>query len=173
MPTPMDRDVHLAIALLHGRANKKARIEYLSAQTNPTEKEARAALARVLLAFVKELHPHAALTYGMRHILTGLAHLVDPSGNNSPTKRFWNNRQVKFRDISTRKSTAWKDVTIALEVQMRREHTRTKDEAVERVAEDFGVTARHVKRVIRKSDVKEMLRRLDELRQLPDRSLMT
>ena len=149
-------DIDLAFELLQGRKNADTgNVEYLSADTKPTEKEARAALARVLLTFGR--HARTLPLFGGL-LLTNLAHLFDPSVNRSSLKRFWNNRTVDFRNISTGNTNAWRDYQIAVEVQKRCKAGLPKGKAIEEVAKKFGLKEpRHIKKILAKNDVKEML----------------
>lgn len=164
----IDDDMRLALELLQGRLIAGPDIQYLSARTKPTEKEARAALARVLLILVKELQNRPAPGHDAGRILAALAYLFDPNANRSSVKRFWNNRTVDFRNISTGNTKAWKDLRIAIEVELAREDLGKKEKAIESVANDFGMTVRHVKRIIKKEDVNTMLESDELMARLED-----
>jgi hypothetical protein len=116
-PTDRERDIALAQRLLGGHeanALDPDKIEYLSSDTTPTEKEGRQALARRLLAI-------AAKNDGDAAILVGLAQLFDPEVklDLDPTTQCYlaAQRTVDFKNISTGHPTRVRHFWIAWEVE--------------------------------------------------------
>jgi len=138
---PLSQDIEYALALLEGigyATNEQAQIKktkFPSATTKPTEKEARAALARVLLM---DDPPIAILFF--------LAALFDPSGPH-PLRAF---RRVTFQNLSRGHSDHSRDVNIAYEVEILRRGGKTYEKAADKVASLIGISPRQVKRIYNK-----------------------
>jgi integrase len=157
-----ERDVELAAKLLDGIYQKDrdgflSGVEYLSATTKPTEEEARAALARVLMG------KPTLLSEG---IMWSLARLFDPQvGQAGPPAR-----KLVFETINHQYATAVHNFGIARRILYLMEGDtdgyapregrvvkpgkewdeslrRSYDEAAAEVAEKFGISERHAKRI--------------------------
>jgi hypothetical protein len=133
-----ERDVEIALALLRGfwgrGENGRYSVQHCSPNTNPTEKEARAALSRVLLSGdVPDL------------LLLLLAILFTPelSGSVNPVQR-----KVVFKRLNTGHSNVMTDMVIAALVQHLRNIGSKK--ATEEVANACRLELRHVKRIYSK-----------------------
>ena len=164
-----ERDVGLAGKLLDGiyhedRDGLVSEIEYLSDKTNPTEDEARAALARVLLAKPTRLS---------QGLIRSLAELFDPQvGDGVPSAR-----RLVFETIDHQRATSIRNAQIAYfiyglrhewpdeygpesewpdghgpewdDVAKKWKLTRNKtyEEAIAAAVEKFGIGERHTKRI--------------------------
>jgi hypothetical protein len=137
------RDVRLAETLLHGvrrdGPNGFPVREFLSRNTTPTEDEARAALARLLL---RGTAPHL--------LLLGVASLFMPDAFRGPSP--WSlfspgERRVVFRNRSKGHSNHARDGEILERIYILRQAGKTYEEACSQVAEAAGIEVRQVKRI--------------------------
>jgi hypothetical protein len=131
-------DVETALKLLTGvwqrGKNGRYSVHFCSANTKPTEREARAALSRVLLnGDVPDL---------LRGLLAILftPELFGPNPN--PVQR-----KVEFKRLNTGHSNLMVDMIIAAGVQHLRDIGHSYTRAIEKVAEAFGLDKRHIKRI--------------------------
>jgi hypothetical protein len=146
-PGPVnDRDdVVDAMALLRGivRRDKGGRLpkfEFLSQDTNPTEKEGRAALARVLLSGNVP-----------RALLWALAAVFDPDGQ-SPMAR-WNQQRALLKKFNQGHSNPDRDYEIAYWVDEIRRDGRSYEDAATEVASRADLTLEHVKKICGKVEL--------------------
>jgi hypothetical protein len=141
-------DVETALKLVTGvwqrGKNDKYSVQFCSANTKPTEQEARAALSRLLL--VGELPDLLRLL---------LAILFTPNlfGDVKPSVGVPKNivqRKVVFKKLSTGHSNPITDVIIAAMVQHLRDRGRRYEKAIKEVAKVNRLDERHVKRIYSK-----------------------
>ena len=135
-----ERDVEIALALLRGfwgrDKNGRYSVQHCSPNTNPTEKEARAALSRLLLTGdVPDL------------LLLLLAILFTPElfGAANPVQR-----KVVFKRLNTGHSNVMTDMVIAASVQHLRNIGLSYEKATKEAAKAFRLEQRHVKRIYSK-----------------------
>src|SRR5262249_27494081 len=132
------KDLRLAAMLLTGMVtdgkNEPPRLKYLSRNTKPTEKEARAALARVLLS----VDPP-------RQFLGLVACLFDRSAGDRVEAGLVR-RRVEFKNLSQGHHDSIRDSAIAELVERLRD-SRPYKEATEEAAKRLGITARTVQRI--------------------------
>lgn len=130
-PEEHGRDLETALKLLLGFPRwDKAWFGYPSSNTSPTEKEARAALSRILLSGNVP-----------RELLSALADLFSPD----PKDRL--GRKVIFKNLSKRHSKVIVDFQIALKVEILRREVHSYERAAEAVADKFGLDRRHIKKI--------------------------
>jgi hypothetical protein len=127
------------MALLCGivRRDKDGRLpkfQFLSHNTKPTEKEARAALARVLLS--GNVPPV---------LLWTLAAVFDPGGQ-SPMAR-WNQQRAAMKKLNQGRSNPDRDEEIAYWVDEIRRDGRSYEDAATEVAKRAGISVARVKRI--------------------------
>jgi hypothetical protein len=153
-PTDCEREIALAQRLLGGHeanALDPDKIEYLSSDTTPTEKEGRTALAKRLLAIAAKIGPNDDDAV----ILVQVALLFDPEVEidevhpNIQMGLAVPARTVDFRKISTGHPKTTGHLLIAWEVERLRA-SQGKQKAVEAVAAKFGMTDRRVYEICRK-----------------------
>jgi hypothetical protein len=125
-PTPAEIDYVFAHMLLLGIIGGKDK--FPSQKTSPTEKEARQALARVLRG--GDVPPL---------ILMALADQIDPDG------RHLRLRRIEFKNLTQGHPQSNSQFAIAALVHELRK--KKEKNAVDKVAEKVGMTARHVARI--------------------------
>jgi hypothetical protein len=138
-PEPGRDDVEYAMALLCGieRTDERGRLpkfEFLSHNTKPTEKEARAALARVLLSGNVP-----------RVLLWALAAAFDPGGQ-SPMAR-WNRQKAALKKFNQGHPSPERDYEVAYWVDEMRRDGRSYEDAADEVARCARISVAHVKRI--------------------------
>jgi hypothetical protein len=132
------QDIRFATMLLTGADpddKRQTRLKYPSRNTRPTEKEARAALARVLMS-----------TNPPRIILWYVAALFDREAADMEAYVY---RRVDFKKLNQGHRDAAREYVIAGQVEKLRE-THSYQEATEKAAAEFGLTPRHVRRTYAK-----------------------
>jgi hypothetical protein len=146
-PLPISQDVEHAFALLFGIGyitngrgytdfqDRIKKPKFPSRTTKPTEKEARAALARVLRA---NPPPRA-----MEFILRELANLFDPE---APAHR----GGLVFKNPSQGHANPWRDFEIADLMRHRYHELGNYDKAAVEVADLAGIGDRQVKKIFQK-----------------------
>jgi hypothetical protein len=128
---PLPQDIDHALSLLGWSPTKPLK-------SQPTEKEGRAALARILYSQAQAMHqgrdnvPDAILVL---YLLAGLFGRKDPP------------RRVIFKNRGKRRRRSW---DIATAMHALREKDGNYDKAAEKAAEMLGLSDRHVKRVYAK-----------------------
>jgi hypothetical protein len=144
------RDVELALPLLRGVPRGDIRKgptewDFPSSKTRPTEKEARAALSRVLLVAsrIADVPPYLNL------ILLHLAELFTSTGKKDAAPP----RKLIFKRLNQGHPKPDRNRTIAYCVQDLRGKKRTYDEAIKEVADKFGLSDRQVARICSKYGV--------------------
>jgi hypothetical protein len=152
-PLPASQDIEYAFALLRGigvvthKDREKTprerikKIEFPSATTKPTEKEARAALARVLTA---DGPPEVLIA--REHLLHDLAVLFDPYGDRGTVRR-----RVVFRNASQGHGDVDREMEIGTLVRIRKDELGSYNKAVSEVAELSGISERQVQKIYQKT----------------------
>jgi plasmid stability protein len=136
-----DSDVALSVNLLCGvfiENGKGGAVTYLSRHTKPTENEARAALARVLLS--KEVPPI---------VLAALAGAFAPKDmqTKNPILRSLDARRAVLQNQNQGHRNDLRHFNIAYEVDARRRDGASYNGAAASVAEEYGLSERQVKRI--------------------------
>jgi hypothetical protein len=143
-----EQDIWLALALLAGRVYHDSKghptFEVLSRDTKPTERDARWALIRVLLRMRKEAEKEYLAKY--EDLFWALANLFAPKGS-----RRHGLLKVILKKRSQGHSNPFRDEQIADIVGMLREKGWSYDDATSAVAEEFGKSPEHIKRVYGKN----------------------
>jgi len=132
------QDIRFATMLLTGADpddERQTRLKYPSRNTRPTEKEARAALARVLMS-----------TNPPRMILWYVAGLFDPGAADMKALVY---RRADIRNFNQGHQDRGREYVIAGRVEKLREIS-SYQEATEKAAAEFGITPRHVRRTYAK-----------------------
>jgi len=149
-PLPPSQDIEYAFALLRGigvvRPGIKTpremvkKVEFPSATTKPTEKDARAALARVL----SEDGPPEFLEVG-KELLRELAGLFDPAGPYPPARR-----RIEFKNLNQGHGDRDREMGIATQMMLRLDEGASYERAAQEVAELCGIGERQVKKIYQK-----------------------
>ena len=144
---PPSQDVEYAYALLRGigvvRPGKTTpremvkKVEFPSATTKPTEKDARAALARVL----SEDGPPEFLEV-RKQLLQELAGLFDPAGPYPPARR-----RIEFKNLNQGHGDRDREMGIATQMMLRLDEGVGYERAAEEVAELCRIGERQVKKI--------------------------
>jgi hypothetical protein len=147
-------DVETALKLLTGvwqrGKNGKYSVYHCSSNTNPTEKEARAALSRVLLSGdVPDL------------LLGLLSILFSPElvGSVNPVQR-----KVVFKRLNRGHSNLMMDMIIAAAVQHCRLIGHSYEKAIEETAKAFRLDQRHLKKIYSKHKGSALNQMVDKVR---------
>jgi hypothetical protein len=145
-----ERDVELALQLLDGipRGDERkgpTEWDFPSSTTTPTEKEARAALSRVLRLGARATIDALAPPF-LNLILLRLAELFTSTGKKGAAPP----RKLIFKRLNQGHPKPDRNRTIAYCVQDLRGEKRTYDEAIKEVADKFGLSDRQVARICSK-----------------------
>jgi len=148
-----ERDVELALFLLRGIPRGDTRKgptewDFPSSTTTPTEKEARAALSRVLRLGARARALDDAPPF-LNLILLDLAELFTSTGKKDAAPP----RKLVFKRLNQGHPRPDRNRTIAYCVQDLRGKKRTYDEAIKEVADKFGLSDRQVARICSKYGV--------------------
>jgi len=155
-------DSQLADTLLRGyvkNRNGRLAIEFLSSKTRPTEKEARAGLARLLAGFAKKLTKgplRDRLRWNLATLLAELAQVFDAMAPIDAKFRALHGIDdpiIKLRGfarLAKRNPNKLGDYQIAVEVERLIQAGQPKLKVYGTVAEKFGLDRRQIERICRK-----------------------
>jgi hypothetical protein len=135
-------DEQWALWLLGGR-NCPSGVEFLSDKTTPTEDEARAALARLLMS--------SALGRPLpRCVAVALAAIFDADKDITTELRLVYSRKAVFKNRGQGRENLPRDIAIALFIQWLRNDGMSYNEAASIATERYGLEDRQVKRIYKK-----------------------
>ena len=142
-----EEDFKLADALLYGlirvAKNGYYNVEYLSSRSKPTEKEARAALARILRS--RDVPPA---------FLTALARLFDPSIESWLGRR--SERTLVFKNVNRGHPRWSRNFQIAGHIDQLRKDGLSYRRAIKAVADQIGKDERHIRRIYKKFQLRAL-----------------